>query len=127
MVDTGVIGQHDVAMRPVTEKTNDTRMSAIEHTYDSPFHALPLRAESFSYNFHGHVIAMHRIFRCVTRNKNVAIDVCNRLIGNHKSVSVLMQHQSPADCPACRTLWLFVFFSWFVLRWFFCFQAEASR
>src|SRR5215470_13730482 len=97
MLDPRVIRQNKISARPITKKSHDARMSSSQHPHDSPFDPLPRLRESFSADFDLHAVAVHCIFRRMARNKNVPVNVWNRLIRNHKSVSILVQHEPPAD------------------------------
>src|SRR5258708_7462865 len=131
MMDARVIWQHDIPVRPIPKQSDHARVRAVEHAHDSPFDALALRGEARASNFDGHMIAVHRIFRGVPRDKNVTLEVRNRLVRNHKSVPVLMEHQAAANAfstgTAARRLDFFAVSPRFVLSWLFGLQLEFSR
>src|SRR5271156_6194375 len=69
-------------------------MRAVQHANDSSFRTVPLRKPSASLNFCHHVIPMHSVFNSHTRNKHVAVEPGNWFIGNHETVTVVVQHES---------------------------------
>src|SRR5215470_8177856 len=102
MMDPRVIRKHDVAMRTVAKQSDDARVRAVEHAHDTPLDSLPLGGKPTPANLHQHVISVHRVFRRVARNENIAFNIRDRFIRNHESVSVLMENKAAAHASLAR-------------------------
>ncbi len=68
-----------------------------QHAHDSPFGSLRFSRAGHALHFHQHLIAVHRVFDRVARDKHIAIQPGDRRIRHDESVPVVMQHQPALD------------------------------
>src|SRR6266850_5309294 len=80
-------------------------MSAIQHAHNSAFGALAVSAGSYPAKLDLHVVAVHSVAYGVPGNKNVPVELRHGLIGNHKSIAVLVEDQTARGrISPCRGL-----------------------
>jgi hypothetical protein len=94
MLDSSVIGKHNVTARPVAKQSNDGRVRSIENPHDPAFRSLACRAGRNTAKIDQYVIAMHGVAYSIARNKNIAIELRHGLIWHYKAITVLMENQS---------------------------------
>src|SRR5579864_1883905 len=93
VLNARVVGQHYVVARTIAKEADNGRMRPVENAYDAPFGALRSGKSAYALDAHEHMIAVHRIFNRIARNKNVAINLRQRRIGHNKAIAIVMQHE----------------------------------